>query len=192
MMKQLHVLERDAAQNQGTRASKTEKGSLNVTVVYHDAHTHSWAQEVYDRMIKTVGKGSVRATWWKISDLMEPGVLAGAVYTAMRAEVIVVAIDAAEGLPFPFHVWVDTWLPHRSHGVGCLFALIGNSGSGNQASERVRGYLHEVARMGGFEFLFEERPLRAHTPASPRLQSKLLDHHVPAPEAQALAVAPRS
>ncbi len=171
-MKSIHVLERDAALEQGTHPTAPEDCAVNMTVVYQDAHTRSWAQEVSDRVTKVTGKDWIRATWWKISDLVEPGVLAGAVSTAMRAQLIVVAIDAAEGLPLPFHVWVDTWLPHRPHGAGCLFALIGRSEPGTHAPQRVREYLREVARMGGFEFLLEERRLPM-TPAAPaRVRSR--------------------
>ena len=171
-MKQTSVLERDAARDRVTRGPEPEDYALNLTVVYHDARTQAWAREVYDRVTKLAGREWVRATWWKISDLVEPGVLAGAVSTAMRAEVVVVAIDAAEGLPFPFHVWVDAWLPHRGRGVGCLFALIGGSEPASGASHRVREYLREVARMGGFEFLLEERRLPEQPSSSPRVRSR--------------------
>jgi hypothetical protein len=171
-MKQATVLERDAASGQHTRDPEPEDYAVNLTVVYHDTRTRAWAREVYDRVTNVTGKEWVRATWWRISDLAEPGVLAGAVSVAMRAEVIVVAIDAADGLPFPFHVWVDTWLPHRKQAAGCLFALIGTSEQATGAPGRVREYLREVARMGGFEFLLEERRLPAQPAASPRARSR--------------------
>jgi hypothetical protein len=158
-MKQTSVLEQDGALD-GLRLALAPKAhALNVTVVYHNAQTLGWAREVYDRVTKLAGKLPVRATWWKISDLVEPGVLAGAVSTAMRADVVVAAIDAAEGLPFPFNVWINTWLPHRRQVAGCLIALIGGAEQANGHSNRARDYLRAVARSGGFEFLLEERPL---------------------------------
>jgi hypothetical protein len=176
-MKQTHVLERDAALEQVTHASTPNDYALTLTVVYHDARTQAWAREVYDRVVKVAGREWLRATWWKISDLVEPGVLAGAVSTAMRADAVVVAIDAAEGLPLPFHVWIDNWLPHRNQATGCLFALVGRSGPANAHSSRVREYLREVARMGRFEFLLEERRLATQPVASPRLRSRELATH---------------
>jgi hypothetical protein len=162
-MKQTSVLERDAALDNLPRTSTPAGGALNITVVYHDAATRAWAREVHNRVAKLAGKQCVRATWWKISDLVEPGVLAGAVSTAMRAEVIVVAVDAAEGLPFPFNVWVDTWLPHRMQTAGCLIALIGSSEQANGHLCRAREYLRAVAHAGGFEFLLQERRLPVQT-----------------------------
>jgi hypothetical protein len=191
-MKQTSVLERDAALDRVTRGPAPEDYALNLTVVYHDARTQAWAREVYDRVTKLAGREWVHATWWKISDLVEPGVLAGAVSTAMRAELVVVAIDAAEGLPFPFHVWVDTWLPHRNHGVGCLFALVGRSEPTDRHSSRVREYLREVARMGGFEFLLEERRLPMHAAASPRPRSRVQASHTATPATRTLVPAART
>jgi len=70
---------------------------------------------------------AVRPTWWKLNNLFEPGVLAAAVSTAMRADIIVVAIRAEEGLPLPFYTWVNNWLPHRLQPGGVLVALQGKS-----------------------------------------------------------------
>ena len=174
-MKHTNVLERDAALNQVAHPSAPEDYAMNLTVIYHDARTQAWAREVYDRVARLAGREWLRATWWKISDLVEPGVLAGAVSTAMRAELIVVAVDTTEGLPLPFHIWVDNWLPHRRQAAGCLFALIGRSEPPNGRSSQVREYLREVSRMGRFEFLVEERRLpseaapvhgRSRTPAN--------------------------
>jgi hypothetical protein len=161
-MKQISVLERDAVLDELTLATAPTCGVSNLTVVYHNAQTHAWAMEVYDRVAQQAARGSVRATWWKICDLVEPGVLAGAVSTAMRADVVVVAVDAAEGLPFPFNVWVDTWLPHRLQTGGSLISLIGSPEQSNGHLNHTREYLRAVARAGGFKFLLEERRLSQH------------------------------
>jgi hypothetical protein len=191
-MKQTPVLERDAALEQVTRASAPNDYALNLTVVYHDARTQAWAREVYDRVVKLAGREWLRATWWKISDLVEPGVLAGAVSTAIRAELIVVAIDAAEGLPLPFHVWIQNWLPHRQQSAGCLFALVGRSGPANAHSSRVREYLREVARMGRFEFLLDERRLPAQPTAEPHHPARTSRPHLHPIEVGALVGIGRS
>ena len=167
-MKQTSVLERDAVLDELTISPTPVAEVLNITVVYHNAQTHAWAMEVYDRLVRLADNESVRATWWKISDLSEPGVLAGAVSTAMRADAIVVAVDAAEGLPFPFNVWVDTWLPHRMQTAGCLIGLIGSSEPPNGHLSRARDYLRAVARAGGLEFLLQERRLSTQTASALR------------------------
>src|SRR5262249_34416018 len=99
--------------------------SLNIVFLYQDGPTRKWAKEVYERVTHVAGPETARATWWRISDLSEPGVLAGAVSTTMRADVIVVAVRTGEGLPLPFYVWVNAWLPHRAAQTGALVALLG-------------------------------------------------------------------
>ena len=136
--------------------------SLQISMIYDDAETRQWARDVYERLEKVAGTNGVRATWWKMSDLSAPGVLAGAVSTAMRANVIVVSTLASEGLSLPFYVWAETWLPHRLPGPGALVALLGASeqpvsqqpvfGAG-----RVKEYLRAVAREGRMDFVVEER-----------------------------------
>src|SRR5262245_17129811 len=102
------------------RQVPTSKQTKNIMVVYQDEQTHNWATQL---ATSQRNGHEEHYTWWKIDDLSEPGVLAGAVSTAMRADVIVVAVLTGTGLPLPFYVWVDTWLPHRHLTEGKLIAL---------------------------------------------------------------------
>jgi len=131
---------------------------LNVTVVYEEAATRKWAREIYERATRVAGVEALRATWWKLTDLSEPGVLAGAVSTAMRSDVIIVASRCAEGFPLPFYVWVNSWIAHRSR-TGAFVALLAAVADSNSHSGRVTDYLREVARQGRMEFVGENRSL---------------------------------
>ena len=133
--------------------------ALNLTLVYEDALTWKWAKNVFDRAEKQVGPNLVRATWWKAGDLGHPGVLAGAVSQAMRADLVVVAHTGTEGLPLPVYFWVDSWLPHRPSGGGVLVGLLGAVQQPNARSGRVGEYLSAVARHGRMEFLMAEHAL---------------------------------
>jgi hypothetical protein len=130
---------------------------LNLTVVYEDSPTRQWALEVHETVTKLAGPESVRATWWKVSNLRLPGVLAGAVSTAMRADVIVVSIRAVEGLPLPFYVWVKGWLPHRLTPTGALVLLLPAPQEPGSRSSRVAEFLRETARQGRLDFLVREQ-----------------------------------
>ena len=136
---------------------------LNVVVVYEDALSREWAMGVYERVAKVVGHDGVQTSWWQISDLCEPGVLAGAVSTTLRADVIVVSIRAADGLPLPFYVWVNGWLPHRTPSTAALIALLPTPEKPDSRSGRVGQYLRAVATQGRMDFLCEERELRDHS-----------------------------
>jgi hypothetical protein len=144
------------------RASRQETDcGLNVAVVYQDEPTRQWAREVCERVGKLLGNDAVRSTWWKMSGLTEPAVLAGAVSVAIRADVVIIAIHASEGLPLPFYVWTEAWLPHRAGAGVALVALITIPERPSLQMDRAREYLRTAARQGRFDFLLEERKLGA-------------------------------
>ncbi len=128
----------------------------SVTFVYEDNQTHDWAKELHQRMAKIAGSEGVRASWWKIADLSAPGILAGAVSSAVRADIIVVA-SRGEGLPLPFYVWVNLWWPHRPESAGTLVALIGEPEPKAPRAGPVGDYLGVVAQQTRMSFLKAER-----------------------------------
>lgn len=142
--------------------------ALNFTVVYEDVHTRQWAGEVCERLGRLVGSDAVRKSWWKLDDFNEPAVLAGAVSTALRADVLVIAIHGAEVLPLPFYVWVESWLPHRGSRLAALLALVGLPGRPRLASDSAQDYLRAVAQEAHLDFLLEERKLPASPAEAPR------------------------
>jgi hypothetical protein len=132
---------------------------MNVTVVYEDSHSHKWAREIYQHIEAQACPKAVRGTWWNVVDLLQPGVLAGAVSTAIRSDIIVVSVSGSEGLPLPFYFWVNSWLPHRPFGSGALVALLGAPLLRNSQSGRLRKYLRAVAKRARMDLLVAERPL---------------------------------
>jgi hypothetical protein len=150
--------------------------ALKVVVVYQDAATCKWARQACNRVQKLVGSENVRCTWWKMGDLAAPGVLAGAVSTAMRADVIVVALHAALPLPLSLCVWAEAWLPHRLPEAGSLLALIDIPASPDVHADHTHDYLRSIARQAHLDFLVEERRLKGRSAAKQcRAQSALSD-----------------
>jgi hypothetical protein len=143
----------------GTTAPRLAKKELNLVLLYEDTQTRKWVREIYEKATKQAGAAPVRATWWKLSDLAAPGVLAGAVSTAMRADKIVVCTRAAEGLPLPFYVWVNAWMPHRVPASGELLGLLGVPTPPSPPSGRIREYLQAEASRTRMRFMLEERTL---------------------------------
>jgi hypothetical protein len=141
-------------------------GGLNLMVVYEDAATRRWAGEFCQRVPKRTGREAVRSTWWRLGELKEPAVLAGAVSKAIRADVILVATRAFEVFPLPFYVWVSSWLPHRYHEPGVLVALVARPASLASRSSQAPHfqYLRSVAREGRLAFMVEERTLNHKAP----------------------------
>lgn len=136
----------------------------NITFVYQDAETRDWAREAYQRLSHLASPEGVRATWWKISDLSAPGILAGAVSSAVRSDIIVIA-TRSEGLPLPFYVWVNLWWPHRPEEAGALVGLIGRSAQTAAEMGSVGEYLPIVAQQARMSYLKIEKSIRSvHKP----------------------------
>jgi len=132
---------------------------LNVALIYEDAPTREWAREAFECVTKVAAEHGVRPTWWNLDNLGNPGVLAAAVSTAMRADVIVLAARAGDGMPLAFYAWINAWLPNRFHSGGVLAALLGETKHSGARRARVGDYLREVARQGRMSFLLEIRKL---------------------------------
>lgn len=133
---------------------------LNVALIYEDTQTREWAREVYERVARLAAKQGVQPTWWKLDNLGEPGILAAAVSTAMRADVIILAARAGEGMPLAFYAWINSWLPNRFHGGGVLAAILGKRERSSTRPSRVGEYLREVARQGRMNFILDTRKLQ--------------------------------
>jgi hypothetical protein len=139
--------------------SREDGAPLNVALIYEDAQTREWAREAHERITKFAGEQGVRPTWWNLNNLGEPGVLAAVVSTAMRADVIVLAARAEEGMPLAFYTWINAWLPNRYFSGGVLLALLGKTQHSGARRARVGEYLREVARQGRMSFVLETRTL---------------------------------
>jgi hypothetical protein len=137
--------------------SPDAKSALNITLLYEDDETREWAREAFNRVVKLAADQPVHPTWWRLSNLDQPGVLAAASSTAMRADVIVVAVRAAEGLPLPFYAWTSAWSPNRLQLNGVLVALLGSPQVKNERSGRVGDFLRVIAKQSRLHLLLEQR-----------------------------------
>ena len=142
---------------------------LRALFVYEDAVTQLWAGEVCRQAKNVVGPDEFQATWWKLQELQQPAVLAGAVSQAMRADLIVLSTHSSEGLPLPFYYWVNSWLPHRVE-RGLLIGLLGVSDRATRHAGRLRQYLRVVARRAPLSLILREYYLQRATPAEIQAQ----------------------
>ena len=101
-----NILERIAPADEAPIALVEDEPALNVTMVYEDPTTLEWAMEMWDRVTQMAGKENISVTSWSIGDLAQPEILTEAVLSAARADVIVIAVSAAEKLPIDLCVWI--------------------------------------------------------------------------------------
>jgi hypothetical protein len=149
-MEQTTVSEQFTRLDKFIRQMANTGSGLTATFLYEDDSARKSCRELYEHV--TASHPNIRPTWWKISDLVAPGVLAGAVSTAIRADIVVVSAGGAEGLPLPFYVWVNSWLTNRVGSVGALVALLGNAAQDGSQAGRVEKFLQAVAQNARMTF----------------------------------------
>lgn len=141
----------------------------NVVLIYQDGVARERAVELWDRVAQLVGKDVARCVAWSIQELSSPEALAKAAAATIHAEVIVVALSAAEKLPPGLGAWIDIWLPQRCRRDGALMAVMGVSGQPAPPSDHAQEYLRATARQGGMEYLLQEHSAgKASTPGNSR------------------------
>jgi hypothetical protein len=135
---------------------------FKIAVVYQDALAQSWAIQMCRPVRQKFGVENVQNTWHSVHSLSDPEVLLEAANAALAADVIVIAVHAADEMPPELCAWIDVWLPRRRARVGALAALIGVAGEPAPPAVRTQEYLQAVARRGSLDFLPHERKLPAN------------------------------
>ncbi len=143
--------------------------ALCVTAVYEDSMTSSWASQLCERVISSIGDHCLITTSWKVSDLTYPHVFPEAVQHAVEADVILICVQAAQDLPLDLYSWIDAWLPRRAGREGALVALVGTSTLPGSFSADARQYLQAVASRAGLDFFFQEHRPATESPRRPCL-----------------------
>jgi hypothetical protein len=155
-----NILNRMAPSDEALIALAEDEPALNVTMVYEDLATRRWAMETWGRATQMTGEGNISVTSWSIGDLARPEILAEAILSAARADIIVIAVSAAEKLPIDLCVWIAAWVPRRARRVGALVALIGLSQEpDDHQAFSARDFLWMIALKGGLDFFPRERVL---------------------------------
>jgi hypothetical protein len=133
--------------------------AFKIAVVFQDTLTRSWATQICHQVTQQVGEEHVQKTWHDVNSLCDPEILVEAARAALAADVIVVAVHAADELPPELCAWISVWLPRRGARVGALAALIGVVEAPSPQAVRTQEYLQAVARRGQLDFLPHERKL---------------------------------
>jgi hypothetical protein len=156
-MNQIAVANQIVARGQSFTNQPEAEWGLKVAALYQHDWNRERAEEVCRRVERIAGKDAVSSNSWSLADLGDPTQFAEAAWRAAEADVILVAIDAAEELPPEFYVWIDIWLPRRCQTTGAFIALLNVPTDLGEFSVRTLNYLEAVARQGGLDFLVDER-----------------------------------
>jgi hypothetical protein len=159
-----NILERIAPADKAPIALVEDEPALNITIVYEDPTAREWATEMWGWVTQMAGEEHISVSSWSIDSLARPEMFAEAVSSAARADVIVVAVSAAEKLPIDLCVWIAAWVPRRARRAGSLAALIRLPQEPDYQAFSTRDFLRLVALKAGLAFLPRERVLPLASP----------------------------
>ena len=154
-----NILERIAPADRVPIAPAKDEPALNITMVCEDLLTREWAAEMWDRVTQIAGKENISVASWSVGSLARPEMLTEATLSAVRADVIIIAVSAAERLPMDLCVWFGAWVSRRVRRAGALVALIGLPQRRDGQAFSTRDFLQMVAIKGGLNFFSRERAL---------------------------------
>ncbi len=140
-----------------------DEPALNVTMVYEDPATREWASKMWGREMQMDFRENISLASWGIGDLARPEILAEAISSAARADVIIIAVSARERLPIDLCVWIGAWVLRRARRTGALVALISLPQEPDYQAFSTQDLLRLVARKAGLNFFPRERELPAAT-----------------------------
>jgi hypothetical protein len=131
---------------------------FQIVIVYQGTLAQDRARQMCHPVRQKFGGEYVQDTWHEVNSLGNTEILLEAVRAALTADVIVIAVQAADELPPELCVWIDLWLPRRRARAGALAALIGVAGQPEPQAARTQEYLQAVARRGQLDFMPYEHP----------------------------------
>ncbi len=138
---------------------------LIILVAYADSATRERAQRLSDLLAQAVAdEFAARFSWWKFDFLRDARMFEAAVEEAVRADLLVFAVHAAQPLPRPARRWLDAWRHQRAQRRRALVALLAGPDPMAAPLAPVHSLLQQAARDAGMEFLPHSFPLLNETP----------------------------
>lgn len=127
---------------------------VRVVAASEDTATEARVDEFCRGLGKQLGQAcELNQQIWLLSELRMPQLRSIAAAEAAGADLVIVSVHHAEGLPPELQGWIDLWLAHKRKQRSLLLALFDPVYSG--VSTTLRAYLEEVARKGHMEFLVQ-------------------------------------
>jgi uncharacterized protein YcaQ len=123
-----------------------------VSAACEDSSTSTRADEFCRGLFRELAPScTIAKEMWLFNQLCVPGLRAIAASEAALAQLIIISVHHAEDLPDGVKSWINQWLGQRKNHSVVLLALFDPVYQG--VSSSMRGYLQDVAKRGGMEFL---------------------------------------
>lgn len=133
--------------------SRTE----GVVVIYEDISIREHAIQFCERLSSEQKPSELEITWCPFQCLAAPDPGDDLLENAIRADVLVFALDASGDLPAPVKRWIELWLNKRGEREGALVGLLQREEPHEMASFR-EIYLRHTARRAGMDYLSHAVP----------------------------------
>lgn len=151
----------------GEPAVQSATGNLlNILVTFADAPTRERAARIHDLLVEAlVDEYSLRFTWWKFDLLTCSDMFEAAVEAAVRADVLLFSVHAADRWPPHVQSWIEAWKDKREQRCrSALVALIGGADQLTCQLSPAHALLQRVACQAGMDFVPHVFPLMSETP----------------------------
>jgi hypothetical protein len=128
-----------------------------VVIVYENPAIREHAVRFCERMSKEQKCPATEMTWCPFQSLASSDLAADVLQSAVRADVLIFAMDSRGDLPKDIKLWIELWLNKRGEREGALVGLLQREEPHEMASFR-EIYLRHAARRAGMDYLSHAAP----------------------------------
>ena len=133
-------------------------GVCAVVVVYEDAPARDLAIQLCGSLEQSfVGDLEFDFAWWRFDYLSDPRIIHDAIETAVKADLILVAIHRAKSIPSDVQAWFEGWVPRRKPAEGAL-AVLQTALPAEEPVTLDDSYLRLAAERGDLDYLLLPGP----------------------------------
>jgi hypothetical protein len=137
-----------------------EAKRLALVATFEDSVTGLRVKEFCQGLARSLGQRcQIVEHVWLFSTLRLRELQEIAAEEASAADLIVISVHQAEGLPDEVKSWIDLWLRQKGSRQSVLLALLDLPDEGTSGS--TEAYLEDIARRGGVELLVESTDVTA-------------------------------
>jgi hypothetical protein len=139
----------------GTQTSRNEKPSFRLFIAYEDFATGKKAQSAAENMARSKQPSAgCQTVMWKFDLLRVPGLRALATEDALQADVILLSMHGASGLPGDVKSWISEWLLKKRNHPRALALMLDCDPRETSKARAICAWMRKAARKGRFDLLF--------------------------------------
>ncbi len=150
----------------GSAVPPSAGGALNILVTFADTPTRERAVRIHGLLVDELGEDySLHFTWWKFNLFACADLFEVAVEEAVKADMLLFSVHAAERWPPRVQSWIEAWKHKREQRRRApLGAWVGGADQLTCQLSPAHAALQRVAYQAGMEFSPHVFPLQSEAP----------------------------